>query len=124
MAPGRLASRNSTPLDSTELFFITTLHRPRRKHSLFCWEGVFTAALHSKGSYLIVTCVFVAARMCLQSRCLATNVYSDFTIPAFGRHVTIFFTCIINEIPGRINYDYVVCHFCSVIRFQIIYPSS
>jgi hypothetical protein len=29
--------------------------------------------------------------MCLPSRCLAMNVYSDFTISAFGRHVTIYF---------------------------------
>jgi hypothetical protein len=27
--------------------------------------------------------------MCLPSRCLSMHVYSDFTIPAFGRHVTI-----------------------------------
>jgi hypothetical protein len=31
---GRLASRNSTQFLSTELFFITTLHGSRRKHSL------------------------------------------------------------------------------------------
>jgi hypothetical protein len=35
--------------------------------------------------------MFVAAGMCLPSRCLAMNIYSDFTIPAFGRHVTICF---------------------------------
>jgi hypothetical protein len=29
--------------------------------------------------------------MCLPSRCLAMNVYSDFTIPAFGRRVTLSF---------------------------------
>jgi hypothetical protein len=28
--------------------------------------------------------------MCLSSRCLAMNIYSDFTIPAFWRHVTIY----------------------------------
>jgi hypothetical protein len=27
--------------------------------------------------------------MCLPNRCLAMNVYSVFTIPAFGRHVTV-----------------------------------
>jgi hypothetical protein len=32
--PGRLVSRNSTQFSSIELFFTTTLHRPRRKHSL------------------------------------------------------------------------------------------
>jgi hypothetical protein len=37
----------------------------------------------------IVTGVFVAARTCLQSRCLAVAVPSGFTIPAFRRHVTL-----------------------------------
>jgi hypothetical protein len=45
---------------------------------------VFTAPLHSNGSYSIVGFVFVAAGICLQSRCLAIYVYSDFNIPAFG----------------------------------------
>jgi hypothetical protein len=30
-------------LDSTQLFFITTLHGPNRKQPLYCWEGVFIA---------------------------------------------------------------------------------
>jgi hypothetical protein len=50
---------------------------------------VFTVPLHSNASYSIVACVFVAMGMCLPSSCLAMNVYSDLTIPAFGRHVTI-----------------------------------
>jgi hypothetical protein len=74
--PGRMASRISTPFSSTELFFITALHGPRRKHG--------------SGSYLIVACVFIAAGLCFPSRCLAMNVYCDFTIPAFGRHVNRF----------------------------------
>jgi hypothetical protein len=53
------------------------------------FEGAFTASLNSNRSYSIVACVFVAAEMCLPSRCVAMNVYSDFTIPVFGRHVTI-----------------------------------
>jgi hypothetical protein len=53
------------------------------------WRSVFTAQLHSKGSYSIVACIFVATEMCLPSCCLAMNVYSVFTIPAFGRHVTL-----------------------------------
>jgi DMSO reductase anchor subunit len=55
-----------------------------------CWEGVFTAPLHNKESYSIVACVFVAAVMCVRSRYVTMNVYSDFAIPAFGRHVTIY----------------------------------
>jgi hypothetical protein len=79
--PGTLGSRKATNSFQTELFFITTLHGPLRKQRLYCWEGVFTAP--------IVACVFVPAGMCLPSRCLSMNTYSDFTIPAFGRHVTI-----------------------------------
>jgi hypothetical protein len=58
---------------------------------LYRWEGVFTASQHSNGSYSIVACVFVAAGMCLVSRCPAMNIYTDFTIPAFG-HVSISFS--------------------------------
>jgi hypothetical protein len=35
----------------------------------------------------IVACLFVAAGTCLPRRCLVMNVYSDFTIPTFGRHI-------------------------------------
>jgi hypothetical protein len=55
---------------------------------------VFTAPLHNNGSYFIVAWVCVAARMCLPRRYLAMNVYSDFTILAFGRHVTILVLCV------------------------------
>jgi hypothetical protein len=54
-----------------------------------CWEGLFTVPLHNNGSYRIVANVFVAAGICLSSRCLSMNFYSDFAIPAFGRHVAI-----------------------------------
>jgi hypothetical protein len=37
----------------------------------------------------IVACVFIAKGVFLASRCLAVNLYSGFTIPAFGRHVTV-----------------------------------
>jgi hypothetical protein len=50
---------------------------------------VFTSQLHRSGSSSIVTCVFVAAGMFLPSRCLAMNVCSFSTIPAFRRHVKI-----------------------------------
>jgi hypothetical protein len=68
-----------------KLFFITTFHGPRRKHNLSISGN---ACLQRRCMTAEVTCV-LAAGMCLQSRCLAMNVYSDFTIPAFGRHVTI-----------------------------------
>jgi hypothetical protein len=50
---------------------------------------VFTAPLHSNVSYSTIACVFVVAGMYLPSRCLAMNVYSDVTIPAFRHHVTL-----------------------------------
>jgi hypothetical protein len=53
---------------------------------------VFTAQLHRNGSYFTVACVFVAAGIGLPSRCLAMIACSHFTIPAFGRHVTVLFT--------------------------------
>jgi hypothetical protein len=61
----------------------------QKTHPLYCWEGVFTAPLHSKGSYSIVACVFFAEGICLPSYCLTKNLYSDFTILVFGRHITI-----------------------------------
>jgi hypothetical protein len=75
-------------LDSTLLYnhFTRTTQKIQR---LYCWVGVFTTPLHSNRSYSIVACVFVAAGMCLPSRCLAMNVYSDFTVPSFGCYVTI-----------------------------------
>jgi hypothetical protein len=75
-------------LPTSELFFTTILHGPQREQPL-CWEGVFTSPFHSNGSCSIVACVFAAAGMCLPSRWVAMDVSSDFTIPDFGRHVTI-----------------------------------
>jgi hypothetical protein len=39
----------------------------------------------------------VAARMCLPSRCLAMNFYSDFTLPAFGHRVTILYPVLLRS---------------------------
>jgi hypothetical protein len=92
--PGRLASRNSTPFFSIELFFITTLNGPRRKQPLYCWKGIFTEPLHSNGNYSTVACVFVC-RGNVFTDSLPSNErlfwlrYSGFAIPAFGRYVTI-----------------------------------
>jgi hypothetical protein len=61
----------------------------QKAQPLYCGEGVFTEPLHSNGNYSIVACIFVDAGMCLPSRCLEMNVYSDIIIPAFGRHVTV-----------------------------------
>jgi hypothetical protein len=55
------------------------------ENKAYFWDGVFTAPLNSNSA---VACVFVAAGICLLSRCPAMNVYSDFAIPAFGGHVT------------------------------------
>jgi hypothetical protein len=95
------ASTRVIPYDpSNELFFLTILQRTRRKHSFSIVGKVcYTAPLHNNGIYSIVACVFVAAGMCLPSRCLAMKVYSDFAIPAFGRHVTIVINNIICKHP-------------------------
>jgi hypothetical protein len=71
------------------VLFMTLRHGKRRKHSLYYWKGVFTAPLYSNGSYSIVSCVFLATGMSFPSSCLAIDASSDFTIPAFGSHVTI-----------------------------------
>jgi hypothetical protein len=62
----------------------------QKTQPFYYWKGVFTAPLHSNGSYSIFACIFVPAGMCLPSRCLGMNIYSDFIIPAFWRHVTIY----------------------------------
>jgi hypothetical protein len=49
----------------------------------------------------IVACLFVATGTCLPNRCLAMNVYSEFTIPAFRRHVTIFSAYLVNKLRFR-----------------------
>jgi hypothetical protein len=82
--PSRLKSRNSTLFYAATVSFWTLLYNhcertTQKTQSLYCWEGVFTVPLHSNGSYSIVACVFVAAGMCLPSRCLAVDVFSDFT---------------------------------------------
>jgi hypothetical protein len=91
--PGRLASRNSTNSSklNCSLYLLCTNHT---ENSLYYWEGVFTAPLHTNGSYSIVVCVLVAVGTCLPSCCLEMNVFSDFTIPAFGRYVTIYNTIV------------------------------
>jgi hypothetical protein len=57
--PGRLASRNS--INSNDLlctFYIHWARTTQKTQPLYCWEGVFTAPLHSNGSYSIVACIF------------------------------------------------------------------
>jgi hypothetical protein len=73
-------------LPASELSFITTMHGPHRKHSL---SVVGKMCLQRCCIAMEVACTFIAAGMHLLSCCLAMNVYSDFTIPAFGCHVTI-----------------------------------
>jgi hypothetical protein len=71
------------------LFYNPTTRTTQKTQLLYCWEGVFTAPLHSNRNYSIVACVFIIAGMCLPCSCLTMDVSSDFTIPAFGRHVTV-----------------------------------
>jgi hypothetical protein len=80
--------RFETLLDSTQLNFARTTQKTQ---PLYCRESVFTAPFPNNGSYSIISCVFFAAGIFLPSRFLAMNIYSDFIIPAFGRHVTLYF---------------------------------
>jgi hypothetical protein len=41
----------------------------------------------------------------LASRCLAMDIYSDFIIPAFSRHVTVLFTLIVYLKGFRMEHD-------------------
>jgi hypothetical protein len=61
----------------------------QKTETLCCLEGLFIAPLHGNGSYSIVACIFIAVGVYLPTRCLAMNVYSDFSISASGRHVTL-----------------------------------
>jgi hypothetical protein len=42
---------------------------------------------------------------CLSSRCLATNVYSDFSIPSFGHYVSVLCNPARWQIPTKVQSD-------------------
>jgi hypothetical protein len=108
--PGRLASRNSTQFSSSAPMLIsrqaglakldsillswTLLYNhfartTQKIQSVHCWEGVITLRRRDCS----IVSVFVAAGICLPSRCLAMNVYYNFTITDFGRHLTVSWRC-------------------------------
>jgi hypothetical protein len=60
-----------------------------KKAPSLLWEDVFTAPLRNNGRNSIDACVFYSLEMCLPRRCLAMNVYSDFSILAFQRRITV-----------------------------------
>jgi hypothetical protein len=80
------ASTRVNRLDLTELFLITTLHGPRKKYRLYF---VAKACLQRRCIITGVNGLLLAGGICLPSRCLAMNVYFNFVISAFGRHVTV-----------------------------------
>jgi hypothetical protein len=57
--PSRLASRNTTQSSQLNSYLHGFARTTKKTHSLYCWEGVFTASLHSNGCYSIVACVFM-----------------------------------------------------------------
>jgi hypothetical protein len=64
--------------------------RKRRKHRIsIVGKACLQRRCKATEVFSIVACVFVVAGICLPSRCVTMNVYSDFGIPAFGRHVRI-----------------------------------
>jgi hypothetical protein len=87
--PDKPASRNSTPHWLFILLYNHFARTTQKTRPLYFWEGEFTVPLHSNGSYSIVACVFVVVVMSLPGHCLAMNIYPDFTMPAFGRHVHV-----------------------------------
>jgi hypothetical protein len=83
-------SKLYSSLQAAELFLLATVARTTQKtQPLYCSEGLFTAPLRNNENYSIVACVFIIVGMCLLNSCLAMDVSSDFTIPDFGRRVTI-----------------------------------
>jgi hypothetical protein len=58
--------------------------------------------------------MFVAAGICLSSRCLEINVSSAFTIPDFGRHIKIFMvylvTCPAAQAVKRSKARFIMSH--------------
>jgi hypothetical protein len=68
--------------------------------------------LHSNSSFSIVACVFITAGTSLLNRCLALNVHSVSTIPAFRHLVTIFYQlCAGRAVPsGPYGQAAVLCH--------------
>jgi hypothetical protein len=46
---------------------------------------------------------YSAARICLPNRCLTINVYSDFAILAFGRHITICIIYISSQVDNTLH---------------------
>jgi hypothetical protein len=96
---GRLASRNSALLDSTELFFIATLHGPFRKHSLYIGGKACLQRRCIAAEVIRLLLAYSLLRgICLHTRCLKTSVDSDFASPAFGRHVTILSCILVTQI--------------------------
>jgi hypothetical protein len=76
-------------LETDSLFFITTLHGPRRKHNLSLVAGACLQRLCIATEVTQLLLAHLVPRECvLPSPLLAMDV-SGFTIPAVGRHVTV-----------------------------------
>jgi hypothetical protein len=91
LAGWRLKTRlNSTRLPKLILLFRHFAWTTRKTQPLYCWEGVLIAPFHSNEMYSNWACIFFALGMGLPSRCLAMNVYSDFTIPT----TTVLWICV------------------------------
>jgi hypothetical protein len=69
-------------------------HRYRNKSLLLQRRAYLAVA--QKRQFSIVACVFFAAGMCLLRSCLAMDICSGSTIPAFSRHVTVYTNYMLN----------------------------
>jgi hypothetical protein len=66
----------------------------------------------------MVACVFFAAGTCLPSRCLAVDVSSGSTIPAFRRHVTVIFMILARQRTRAFSRDVSSVHTATAVNTQ------
>jgi hypothetical protein len=77
-------------------FFSVIFDRRFSTNSQLAWDPRYIASGQTQqktpfpNNPPVVASVFVAAGSCLPSRCLAINVCSGSTIPAFRHHITVF----------------------------------
>jgi hypothetical protein len=100
LSTGRLGSRirllsRLLLLHTVELFLITTLHGPRRRHDLYCSESLFNNPLSSNGRPIVAR-----VRLC-------GNVFTK-SLPSneFIRHNTYINTCTEIDDTLKINFLY------------------
>jgi hypothetical protein len=80
----RLETQHFTSLYAAERFFVTTLHGPRRKHSLYCYGSVLTDPLPSNGRRIVAR---VGSGGNVFTESLPSNAYTSHNIVRILWHV-------------------------------------